>query len=183
MLITGGALVSSGRHGALRTTRDVFAPEVWELLNDLFSFATSVAQGTGCRLRHQVHRRRHPRREQVNGDCRHHQPGCAWEFIQLGRHLERADMTTGILDAGAVALLQSAERARVNLGQIVWGATCRARSARSCPPPRGAGTGGGSGSGGLRRPSNFPARSASPSRQVSVDVCMILGGQGGRLPG
>ena len=46
----------------------------------------------------------------------------AWQFLELGRYLERADMTTRILDAGAVILLKSEDlRGQVNVGQIVWG--------------------------------------------------------------
>ncbi|MFZ5652841.1 MAG: alpha-E domain-containing protein [Pseudomonadota bacterium] len=108
----------------LRTTRDVFAPEVWELVNDLFYFSRDeIAQGLGRKLRH--------------GFCEGIIRGCelvtgqiaattsrdaAWRFLELGRYLERADMTTRILDAGAVTLLQSPElEGQVNLGQIVWG--------------------------------------------------------------
>jgi uncharacterized alpha-E superfamily protein len=128
-----GALVNSLRmvRENLRTTRDVFAPEVWEFVNDLFYFATdNVAQGTGRKLRHQFTGGIIRGCEQVNGQIAATTSRDApWQFIQLGRHLERADMTTRILDAGAVALLQSAERAQVNLGQIVWGHVLRSLSA------------------------------------------------------
>ncbi|MBK6960554.1 MAG: alpha-E domain-containing protein [Gammaproteobacteria bacterium] len=43
----------------------------------------------------------------MNGQIAAHGRDAPWQFIQLGRHLERADLTR-ILDAGAVALLQSA---------------------------------------------------------------------------
>lgn len=128
-----GALVNSLRQVRenLRTTRDVFAPEVWEFVNDLFYFATdNVAQGVGRKLRHQFTGGIIRGCEQVNGQIAATTSRDApWQFIQLGRHLERADMTTRILDAGAVALLQAADRAQVNLGQIVWGHVLRSLSA------------------------------------------------------
>ncbi|HEY0663399.1 MAG TPA: alpha-E domain-containing protein, partial [Thiobacillaceae bacterium] len=97
-----GALVNSLRmvRENLRTTRDVFAPEVWEFVNDLFYFATdNVAQGTGRKLRHQFTSGIIRGCEQVNGQIAATTSRDApWQFIQLGRHLERADMTTRILD-------------------------------------------------------------------------------------
>lgn len=50
----------------------------------------------------------------------------AWYFIRLGRNLERADMTTRLLDAGAAALLQmERDESTVNVEQLIWGNVLR----------------------------------------------------------
>src|SRR5690606_39437019 len=50
----------------------------------------------------------------------------AWDFLRLGRNLERADMTTRLLDAGCVAIVQTeANEAAVNARQIIWGNVLR----------------------------------------------------------
>lgn len=108
----------------LRTTRDVFSPEVWELVNELFYFGRDeVAQGLGRKLRYEFCAGVIRGCELVNGQiAATTSRDAAWRFLELGRYLERADMTTRILDAGAVTLLQSPDlQGQVNLGQIVWG--------------------------------------------------------------
>lgn len=108
----------------LRTTRDVFSPEVWELINELFYFGRDeVAQGQGRKLRYGFCEGIIRGCEQVNGQiAATTSRDAAWQFLELGRCIERADMTSRILDAGAVTLLESAELlGQVNLGQIVWG--------------------------------------------------------------
>lgn len=108
----------------LRTTRDVFSPEVWELVNELFYFGRDeVGQGLGRKLRYEFCARIIRGCELINGQiAATTSRDAAWRFLELGRYLERADMTTRILDAGAVTLLTAEDLAgQVNLGQIVWG--------------------------------------------------------------
>jgi len=108
----------------LRTTRDVFAPEVWELINELFYFARDeVGPGQGRKLRYEFCARIIRGCELITGQiAATTSRDAAWHFLELGRYLERADMTTRILDAGAVTLLKSEDlRGQVNVGQIVWG--------------------------------------------------------------
>ena len=52
-----------------------------------------------------------------------------WQFMMLGRNIERADMTTRILDAGASLMLQPNEGTSINLSQVVWGNVLRSLSA------------------------------------------------------
>lgn len=108
----------------LRTTRDVFSPEVWELINELFYFGRDeIAQGLGRKMRYEFCEGVIRGCELVNGQiAATTSRDAAWQFLELGRYLERSDMTTRILDAGAVTLLESeALQGQVNLGQIVWG--------------------------------------------------------------
>lgn len=112
----------------VRTTRDVVPAEAWELINELNIFV-------GANIQKAVNRGQRP--EVIEGIIR----GCqsingllygtmthdaAWDFLRLGRNLERADMTTRILDAGCSAILQTEdEEAAVNAHQIIWGNVLR----------------------------------------------------------
>ncbi len=62
----------------------------------------------------------------LSGTMSHDAP---WQFVKLGRDLERSDMTTRILDAGAAALIAANGDASVNLRQVVWGNVLRSASA------------------------------------------------------
>lgn len=54
----------------------------------------------------------------------------AWYFLRLGRNLERADMTTRIVDAGVAAVLSLEEDDTVvNSRQIIWGNVLRSAGA------------------------------------------------------
>lgn len=112
----------------VRTTRDVVPAETWELINELNIFVSANVPKA-------VNRGQRP--EVIEGIIR----GCqsingllygamphdeAWDFLRLGRNLERADMTTRILDAGCFAILQTQdEEAAVNSWQIIWGNVLR----------------------------------------------------------
>jgi uncharacterized alpha-E superfamily protein len=115
----------------IRTARDVLPAEAWELVNELLLFARNdIQQGINRNGRHAF----------LNGIIE----GCqginglllgtmsrdaAWHFMRLGCNLERADMTTRLLDAGAAALQSSDDSDRPNLSQIVWGNVLRSASA------------------------------------------------------
>lgn len=90
-----------------RTTREIIPSEAWELTNQLYH-----------RLRddfsHAISRRsRQQTLETVIGDCQRIfgvLTGCMnhdtpFAFIQLGRKLERADMTSRIVDVGSISML------------------------------------------------------------------------------
>jgi len=111
----------------VRTTRDVIPEETWELTNELSMFVEeNLQQGIN----------RSKRRVFLDGVIQ----GCqqilgllygtmphdaAWEFLRLGRNLERADMTTRILDAGAAAVLALSDENAINSRQIIWGNVLR----------------------------------------------------------
>ncbi|UTW14120.1 alpha-E domain-containing protein [Marinobacterium rhizophilum] len=115
----------------IRTARDVLPAEAWELVNELLLFAgNNIQQGINRNGRHAF----------LNGIIE----GCqginglllgtmsrdaAWHFMRLGCNLERADMTTRLLDAGAAVLQLSDDNDTANLSQIVWGNVLRSGSA------------------------------------------------------
>lgn len=115
----------------VRTSRDVLVPEVWECVNGLYLYIRDNRhQGLLRRQRYEFIDGIIKSSQQINGllsDTTSHDE--AWQFIQLGRNLERADMTTRILDAGVSILLRPADEIGVDLSQLVWGHVLRSLSA------------------------------------------------------
>ena len=115
----------------MRTSRDVLPVESWEQINELFLYAqNNIRLGINRRQRYeflnQIVSRCQMLYGMLSGTMSHDAP---WQFVKLGRDLERADMTTRILDAGAAALIQADGDASVNLRQVVWGNVLRSASA------------------------------------------------------
>lgn len=90
-----------------RTTREVIPAEAWEQINGLYlRTKQAIAKGIGRRSRHQL-------LEQLIADCQRisgllsgtMSHNTAYAFIQMGRKLERADMTTRVVDFGSISLL------------------------------------------------------------------------------
>jgi uncharacterized alpha-E superfamily protein len=91
----------------LRTTREVLPREVWEAVNDLYLFVASHhGEGVARRSRARF-------MERVSGDVMR-MSGIidstmsrddAEEFLRLGRLLERADMTTRVIDVRAASIM------------------------------------------------------------------------------
>lgn len=112
----------------LRTTRDVVPAETWELINELSMFVSEhVPKAVSRGNRHDVLEGIIRGCQQINGllyGTMTHDD--AWDFLRLGRNLERADMTTRLLDAGAAAILQTQDDDEaVNSHQIIWGNVLR----------------------------------------------------------
>ncbi len=114
----------------VRTTRDVLPAEVWEHVNELYLYAQEWAEkSVGRRHRHQFLDHVIGRCQMINGLiistlCRDH----AYRFIKLGHLLERADMTTRIIDVGAGALLGD-ERTHPLVDPLIWAALLQSLSA------------------------------------------------------
>ncbi|MDN3638720.1 alpha-E domain-containing protein [Simiduia curdlanivorans] len=116
----------------LRTTRDVIPAESWELINELHMFVVDNLQRGIARSE---------RFNFLDGVVKHCQQirglivGCmprdhVWCFLELGRNIERADMTTRILDAGVRAQIQVSEDvSAINSQQIIWGHVLRSLDA------------------------------------------------------
>jgi uncharacterized alpha-E superfamily protein len=90
-----------------RTTREVIPSEAWELINNLYyTLREHFSRAISRRSRQQT-------LEIVIGDCQRITgvlTGCmnhdtAFAFIQLGRKIERADMTSRLVDVGSVSML------------------------------------------------------------------------------
>jgi uncharacterized alpha-E superfamily protein len=94
----------------VRTTRDIVPSEAWEAVNELTRFARDdVEQGIGRRGRYTYLSEVVSRCQQLAGllaGTMSHD--AAYDFIRAGRNLERADMTTRLLDVAATGLLERA---------------------------------------------------------------------------
>ena len=105
----------------VRTTRDVLPSEVWEYTNELYLYATEFAdKSVGRRNRYSFLDEVITRCQQINGLImtslsRHH----AYSFITLGQLVERADMTTRVINVGANAILNRGEENPAN-DAVLW---------------------------------------------------------------
>lgn len=116
----------------VRTTRDVVLEETWERVNELSLFMQdNLQQGLNRSKRRDF-------LQHVIKSCQHilgllygNMPhDAAWDFLRLGRNLERADMTTRTLDAGVAAILEVEDDSNaVNSHQIIWGTVLRSLNA------------------------------------------------------
>ena len=91
----------------LRTTRDTVPQEAWELINSLYIYTRDhlpTRRGRFEFLRRVIHGA-----QQINGLLAGAMSRtAAYNFVWLGRYLERADMTTRILDVRSANLLAHA---------------------------------------------------------------------------
>jgi len=104
----GSILVSLSKARAnMRVTRSVFAGEAWHALNDFHQWASdtcdeAVDRRTRVRWTEALVHRCQLLTGQMDGVMSHDQ---AYAFIEMGRFLERADMTSRVLDVQADVLL------------------------------------------------------------------------------
>jgi uncharacterized alpha-E superfamily protein len=114
----------------VRTTRDVLPDEVWELVNELHLYTAEAAEkSVGRRNRQQYLEEIIKRSQVIHGVlrgtlCRDH----SYCFIKLGQLLERADMTTRIIDVGASDILER-EGAGHGIEHLLWGTLLKSMSA------------------------------------------------------
>ncbi|MCG8312228.1 MAG: alpha-E domain-containing protein, partial [Pseudomonadales bacterium] len=108
----------------IRTSRDEMPVETWEQVNELHIFVKeNVQKGLNRSKRHEFLDGVIQGCQQLNGLLSGTMSqGAGWQFLRVGRNLERADMTTRILDAGVTAVMQSeGVEAASNINQLVWG--------------------------------------------------------------
>jgi uncharacterized alpha-E superfamily protein len=91
----------------LRTTRAIVPRSAWETLNDLFEFTReNLAAGISRRGRYAYMKRVIDYCQlltgKLSGTMSHDQ---SYDFLRLGRNMERADMTTRVIDVRATNLL------------------------------------------------------------------------------
>jgi uncharacterized alpha-E superfamily protein len=116
----------------IRTSRDVVPTETWELINELHLFVVdNIQQGVNRSQRFNFLDGIIKSCQQIQGLMSGTMPrDFVWNFMKLGRNIERADMTTRILDAGVRAQLQVGnEEDVINGKQIVWGNVLRSLDA------------------------------------------------------
>jgi uncharacterized alpha-E superfamily protein len=111
----------------LRTTRDVVPMDAWEIINELSIFVKenstkAYSRGHRHELLEGIIRGCQSINGLLYGTMTHDE---AWDFLRLGRNLERADMTSRLLDAGCAAIMQVDESAGINSKQIIWGNVLR----------------------------------------------------------
>lgn len=91
----------------VRTTREILPTEIWECTNDLYlSVKDSVADGLGRKKRFILLQEIIATTQQLAGilsSTMSYDHG--YDFIRIARNLERADMSTRIIDMGCVNLL------------------------------------------------------------------------------
>ncbi len=90
-----------------RTTREIMPTEAFEQINNLYYFAKeNAAKGVSRGPRHELLEEIIDSCQQISGLMAGTMSrGAAYNFIRLGRSLERADMTTRIVDVGSRNLL------------------------------------------------------------------------------
>lgn len=119
-----GSLMSSlgnAREDA-RTIRDIIPRETWESINDLYLDAKSHMQsGIARKNRHSYLQKVILRTQTITGQLAgtmYHDMG--YDFLRMGRNLERADMTTRIVDVRSADLIEEGHEALTPYENIQW---------------------------------------------------------------
>ncbi len=123
--------LNSARENA-RTTIDILPDVLWEQVNELYLFVKSEVSSVGNR------RRRQQLLLQVIEKCQsiwgmvanHMSRNHAYYFLSAGMHLERADMTSRILELTSLLVSDSRSEALRKYEGIVWTNLLTALSAR-----------------------------------------------------
>ncbi len=114
----------------VRTTRDLVPSEAWEIVNELYLFAReNMDAGIGKRGRYQFLSEIVQRCQTLTGllaGCMSHDP--AYDFIRLGRNLERGDMTSRQIDVGAIRFLKKASDDPSPYDGLLWTSILRSQS-------------------------------------------------------
>ncbi len=94
-----------------RTTREIIPSEAWELVNDLYLYAKDNVNRSASRSgRVDYLKRVINSSQQLMGllsSCMSH--NSAYDFVVMGRNVERADMTSRIVDVGAATLMKKSD--------------------------------------------------------------------------
>jgi uncharacterized alpha-E superfamily protein len=114
---------------SIRTTRDVVPSEAWRSVNELCLHVNQELDAeTSHRRRYGIHSRVVEGCQQISGllaDTMSHDSG--YQFFRIGRGLERADMSTRIIDVAAATLLRREDLARFD--NTLWMAVLQSLSA------------------------------------------------------
>lgn len=105
-----------------RTIRDIIPREAWEAVNDLYIFAKDQAQkGISKRGRYEYLKGVITGAQTLTGilaGTMLHDEG--YSFLKMGRNLERADMTTRLIDVRTANLLESTHEELTPFENIQW---------------------------------------------------------------
>ncbi len=115
-----------------RTLREVLPAEMWERINSLYLYVRQNAQAA-CQSRrerymvlNEVIQQRHAIVGLFSGTMPHDE---AYQLIKLGRNIERADMTTRILDLHSAISFPDDSVVRESLVERIWMSTLDSLSA------------------------------------------------------
>jgi uncharacterized alpha-E superfamily protein len=122
--------ISQARENA-RTTREQISSEMWEQINRLYLFVTGdnarkLLRASPYEFFRRIIAGSHLFQGISDATMTH---GEGWDFIRIGKLLERADCTSRILDVKYHILLPSGERVGGNVDTIQWMAVLRSCSA------------------------------------------------------
>ncbi len=115
-----------------RTSLDVLPEETWEQINELHILVQSSLSAIGNRRRRQKMLLQTMEQCQcINGIINNHMSrNYAYDFTQIGKHIERADMTSRILEMTSLLLSDTrSEKIRKHEG-ILWAHVLQALSAQ-----------------------------------------------------
>jgi uncharacterized alpha-E superfamily protein len=114
---------------SIRTTRDIVPSEAWRSINELCMYVTQeLDAATSQRRRYEIHSTVVEGCQQITGllaDTMSHDAG--YHFFRIGRGVERADMTTRIIDVAAATLVNRDDLARFD--NTLWMAVLQSLSA------------------------------------------------------
>jgi uncharacterized alpha-E superfamily protein len=119
-----GSIVSSvqAARNNLRITRNLLPPATWQAVNEMHHWvsetaAEAIPRRTRPQWMDEVIRRCHLVAGSMAATmCRDD----AFSFLEVGRHLERADMTTRVLDVQAGILVQGAGPGMAPYADVTW---------------------------------------------------------------
>jgi uncharacterized alpha-E superfamily protein len=123
--------VAGARENA-RTVREYISSEMWERINSLYLWINSAdsrqlfAAGSAIDFYRQVVDYSHQFHGTTNATLTH---GEGWNFLQIGKYLERADSTSRILDLKYHILLPQGEKVGGNVDTVQWQAVLKSCSA------------------------------------------------------
>ncbi|MAX23058.1 MAG: hypothetical protein CMJ19_01025 [Phycisphaeraceae bacterium] len=114
-----------------RGIKDVLSTEMWQHLNSIYLTVNQVAQQAqnqevSYNFFDQVQRNSHLFSGLADDTMSH---GEGWQFLRLGRHIERADKTSRMLDVKYFVLLPSAQYVGTPYDNIQWAAVLKSISA------------------------------------------------------
>jgi uncharacterized alpha-E superfamily protein len=115
----------------VRTTREIMPSEAWEQINEFHMFAkqhvkSALKRNAQYEFLDNIVSYCHQITGLLFGNMSH---GKAYNFIRIGRNLERSDMTTRIVDAGCMNLLRRRFEIPETYDNILWMNVLRSLSA------------------------------------------------------
>ncbi len=116
----------------VRTTRDALPAQAWELMNEMHLYARAEAAESGARQkRFAFLETLIARNQQLNGliDTSVMRDHSLW-FIRLGQLIERADMTSRVLDVAIAAIRERSESDAAGI-PLLWSNLLESLSSRS----------------------------------------------------